>query len=684
MKQMKRVCQSLILESILLNAVLAPLSALADGPAWAVADAPVRLRLEPEAPGPQGDAGYSLISAGTVLPEQALITVTVPGGAVVSSSIPWARTGQPLLLVFDTTAKAPCYYAYIKAGSPDPAAPGWLPKAGVLHETRSLARPCFDSRAQFDQAWNSASNVFGRSVRVEIFDGVHSHGPMGPFLARYDAWFQVKQAGEYGFATLSDDASFVSVDDKPVAEWPGLHGTDGGRYGEKKGSLRLEPGLHHLRYNVAQADNTYAAVASWRPPGKDHFVVMQPADFARLDRFTCRAAEARPPLPNPAHFEWKIAHSAKLEKTLLSGVAFHALPVPKATYAWDFGDGVKGTGADTNHAYIGPGLRKVRLEMTRPDQPVAVLEQMVDVQQAWRQAEECPDSAVTALRSDIQARPVSNLSLPELEMVVEFAERLGDRIWLEQAGTNCLVRGSGFSESFTPWLEALARNFRQPQFGQFENAELMFGLAQAAAEKSGDKRRLARIRMGRAENRIYGLFQFEPALELLEATPDTDLDEHARRQKRLLTADALMSLGRRDDAVRLIRAIPPIDSNTMGTVRLQARLATAADLVRRQEWDAASDRLESIMFDYPPERFRGETGLLLMEAWAGRGQTIPALVMAERLLKVDLLDDVHARLLLRAADLHKILEDPASVRRYKDELKREFPYSEAAAKATPD
>jgi hypothetical protein len=500
-------------------------------------------------------------------------------------------------------------------------------------------------------------------------------------MGRFDAWFTLDKAGSYGFATVSDDASFMSVDGKPVAEWPGIHGTDGGRLAEKKGVVTLAPGLHHLRYDVAQGGGLYAAVASWLKPGKRQYTVMQPADFAPLARFSCQAAEGQPGRPPPVHFEWNLTRSARMDEALMAQAAFRALAPPDAACRWDFGDGTTGEGPSVEHAFVGPGPRRVRLDVLRPGSPPASQEQAVSVQPVWRQTEDCPDAALFPIREALQARPLPSFSTVELETAALFAKRLGDPVWLDRLAAECLRRNAGFTAAFRPVLHAMGVNARLALFRKYADAEALFTLALALTNAPDAAAGEARIRLDQAENRLNGLGLAESADATLASVNGDLLDEAARRRKRLLAVDCALALGRREQALQMAKAEAPVETGALGDIHRQSRLLTAADYVRREEWNAAAEQLAAVFNDYPLERFNGETVLLLMAAEAGRGETAVALHRGERLLPLDLLDDTRARLLLTLSRLYRAAGNPEASERCRTRLKSDYPYSEAAARA---
>ena len=194
----------------------------------------------------------------------------------------------------------------------------------------------------------------------------------------------------------------------------------------------------------------------------------------------------------------------------------------------------------------------------------------------------------------------------------------------------------------------------------------------------------ARISLIQAETRLNGQRNPESARAVLMTLHDDEMDGFSRRQKQLLTADALMTQGRKEEALRVCLALAPSETGTRGAIHLQARLTAAADYVRRQEWEFAGDMLEAIMADFPSERFGGRAGLLLMDARSGRGSLVPALALGERLLNADHLDDTRAGILLRLSNLHRTLGEKTTADHYRAALKRDYPYSESAASLGTD
>jgi len=63
----------------------------------------------------------------------------------------------------------------------------------------------------------------GSGVRQWINDPINPFGRSDNYLSEYNGFIQCSETGTYGFATNSDDASFLLIDNKLVTEWPGVH-----------------------------------------------------------------------------------------------------------------------------------------------------------------------------------------------------------------------------------------------------------------------------------------------------------------------------------------------------------------------------------------------------------------------------------------------------------------------------
>ena len=83
-----------------------------------------------------------------------------------------------------------------------------------------------------------------------------------PFSILWEGLIEIPAAGNYTFGTVSDDGSWVFIDDKLVVDNGGSHAMD-----YKSNSIWLEPGFHRIQ--IKYFDSAWGAVMklTWIPPG---------------------------------------------------------------------------------------------------------------------------------------------------------------------------------------------------------------------------------------------------------------------------------------------------------------------------------------------------------------------------------------------------------------------------------
>ena len=131
----------------------------------------------------------------------------------------WAASGELTQVCFDTSSGDTTYYICFD-NELSGAAGGWKPEAGVLVETRACRADLpINNAEQVARLLNSASAPAGRDFVPNIFLGANPFGPSTYYIANFTGWFTVPSAAQYTFATASDDASSLEVDNHVVAAW---------------------------------------------------------------------------------------------------------------------------------------------------------------------------------------------------------------------------------------------------------------------------------------------------------------------------------------------------------------------------------------------------------------------------------------------------------------------------------
>ena len=497
------------------------------------------------------------------------MAVCTTTGIPVASTALWAAPGEPLQILFDTSDHGTSYLAYLGA-QPTPTNAEWHPHAGVVLETRPLppAPGPLESRAEWLALWNQTGPPFGRAVVPHIFDAAQPLGPPEFYLSRYEGYFVAARTGTYVFATVSDDASFLLVDDQPVAAWPGWHTVKGGMHGSYTGRLRLDAGVHRLEYDHAQKTHMACAEVAWQPPGADHLEVMPSWAFVPLVRFRVSASESLAGKPAAASFEWDVEEHCQVDDTVLITLRFRALNPAGRFCCWTFPDGVQAEGAEVRHTFIGAGVRTVRLERRGKEREVTPVEATVRVQPRWSQEHECPPDAVARQGRELAVRDPATFTPDELAALVAFADALQEHTWLDFLGTDCLARAGALQPQHAPLFLALARHYIDPEVRRYDLAEraLRAGLARHLPDSVVEPRLQLRL----ADLLLNYATRADEAAELLRRMRASDLTPDERRRREILLADVLLARGETQPA-----------REAYGRISAGTKASPAQDEVRR-------------------------------------------------------------------------------------------------------
>jgi tetratricopeptide (TPR) repeat protein len=626
-----------------------------------------------------GTAGSAVLWCGDLPAEQATLAVAGPDGPV-PARILWQRRGDPLAIVFETAGRGDTFTARLTAGGG--ALPDWTPRAGVLLETRSLPDGPVDRLVDVQKLWRQATNTQGRGLVPAIFDGFNRHGPTTAFLVRYVGWFGAPQDGRYEFATLSTDASFLLVDGRPVAEWPGWHGVEGGRHGQHRGAVQLGRGPHSIEYWSAQGGASGCAMsANWQPPGAARLEPMPASAFLPVAAFDVAAARGE---GSEAAFGWRLVRSARAGQAAMVAVKLWRLNAedPGLQAEWRLDDGTQRTGQAFEHVFGRTGLRQVELAMRRQGRVVARRRETVNVRPLWSQAAECPDSGYAEMRDRALGQALDRLPPDDAAGFVDMAERLDDAALLGKLGAAVLSRPEAFTGRQARVLHRLGFFYQRPAVQQYDSVTSAWH-AVLADPAAPDVLR-ARTAVHLAGFLVHTCREVDEGLRLLdEQAPDAALSDEDRRLRTIFRADALVLLGRREAALAAYReagtAVARADTDY--EVRRRARIENARDFLRRKEYDAAEQVVRGLEWEWPLERLDLESGLLMVEVFRGRGENVMALGACRRLLAAAPADSRRPDLLLAAAEICRDLKRSAECRRLLAQLGREHPYSEAEARA---
>ena len=599
------------------------------------------------------------------------VRVVADGATIaLNARVLWSAPGQPTDVLFDSSGGTPITVTTGVAGSA-----AWDPPDGLILETRHRAEGDISSWEGFQQVWKNSTPVQGRSLVPHVFDGLNRHGPHDDFCSLYSGWLRVEQAGDYVIATVSDDGSWLFIDDRPVCEWPGWHGADEGLRGKFSATFHLTAGRHRFRYAHVQGTGGTIAEAAWKPPGADRFQVIPPEAFGLVARYrvdvVTKEADA---------FNWIPEGHCRIDDQTLVTVRLQS--VGRQTLRWRIaaadtedvaGDELVADGADI----------RVPLAQGRWRIQGGAVVRFVHISPLWSQVDDWDDTRWAAQRSELMTRretmPLTLLTcgmrmaklLDDGELTTRLAEALEARLT-----TKKIYIGVGSGDD----LGWIAQRLQASDVRRYDTSAAVFAAAIAApglAPVIADH-----LRLHWAGLKIHIAGDGAAGEQLLKTIDRTRLDDGERRLLALYLADARLAQGDVAGCKQLLAAVADqVDPADTGyALRRRARLERAHELLLRGEWDAAEGPLREIEWETPRERIGIETGALLIQVWLGRGE-LPIALTRCRFLSLAAPDDQRlSDVLLLQIKVQLVGGDRAGAMTTIARLKKDFPYSEAAAR----
>lgn len=202
------------------------------------------------------------------------LRMTDSHGAPVGFHVFAQFTERTFGIEFEVSANSTTYYCYF--GNPDaaPESRPWPQVRGGLTVTSfegTSGRPSPVTLQEFKSIVHGRRKTgFGR--RSHIDDDENPVGPTESYFLIYDGFFYAPADGEYGFATNSDDASFVEINGQETVSWGGGHAAEFVDHPmlntwHRRATRRLARGVHRIRYYMQNWTGTGLARAGWKPPG---------------------------------------------------------------------------------------------------------------------------------------------------------------------------------------------------------------------------------------------------------------------------------------------------------------------------------------------------------------------------------------------------------------------------------
>ena len=526
------------------------------------------------------------------------------------------------------------YFGNPTAVEPKP----WKAPAGVVLEVRRRANGECRSWNEYKKMFDASKDLMGRTLRSKIFEGYNPIGPNENFISYYRAYFHAPVAGAYRFATNSDKASFLFINGKTVAEYPGWHGPDG-RFGQHAGTIDLGAGTHLLEYYHVQSQGETIAIAAWQRPGEKELRVMPEQCFVPIAHAHAKNVE-RADGHFSLDFNWATQDHVVVDWRYLVRYVFEAQPNASGTITWDFGDGAS-VKVDTReslkikHGFITPGTYTVTLSPPATSSYTPV-KQTVVVEPVWRQREEFDDGRWKEYRSGLLTRLEEGaVRGADIGTLVNYAKELKDKELLAASAAQAWKVAKDIPAAAHGRVFLTLSLELQSQFKDYAQADRAFV---EAISGPGDKTAKERAKLHRAGLLIHILGKVQEGLELLKTIRDNDLDPpNEPVLKQIYLADAYAALGNREEAIRryeALRTVVPLTDRSYAVGR-RSRLLCIGAYIRRGDYESALTELNNIEWETPQERMGDDTGILRAECHLGEKDYQRAVLLLDRLLKLN-------------------------------------------------
>ena len=366
-----------LLLAVFLGCVLLASAAPPPPASWTVADAPyralVRLRTLPRTP--ETGISIELPELGLTRPDMAdLLLTDAIGKALPLAKVATSRGGRVQLLARELGRKLP-YFLYF-GGSQVRNAPSWTPKLSLFMETRRApAILKYDTCQEVKSAWDAAPAVDGAGFVWSIFHGENPYGESYNFVTHYTGYLPISEDKQITFYTLSSDASFVLVNDRPEFGWPGQHNPVARPNSVRTGTVRCQPPSVKIDYYAVKGPPSTGdrrdqpgMVLGWKGQGNQFANVPGEAWLHPGTTVLAQIEQAHgPALPEPKIVvESMIGYGDQWLYETSFGFVQPAAQLAGWTATWEFEDGAVVDGLEGRRVLVNPEPQLLKVKLTPP------------------------------------------------------------------------------------------------------------------------------------------------------------------------------------------------------------------------------------------------------------------------------------------------------------------------------
>ena len=618
-------------------------------------------------------------TAGYLKPDGSDVRVATRGDTVHHKVLS-VGPGDFCTLAFEMVSGVSTYDVYY--GNPSASAPtyNWEPERGLFLETRKYRGGSCGNWKQMKELVDKAGPVFGAGPVPSIFHGYNCFGPCDKYVSIYRGQLAIPAAGDYQFSTTSDEASFMFVDDRIVAQKPGWGGAhrDPRRYRGKP--MFLKKGLHKVEYYHVENVGSQSAVAAWSPPDQKYYKVIPASAFPSVHRGTFVGFQMLRSAVSP-DLEVSNAGLYYLGNTLLIRMTFKDRTPGDDALAyqpiWRFGDGTTSAARNPEHVYLSTGMYTVEFELRRGNRSVKI-KQRLEVDMPWSRQTKPHYDKLESYYPILKGYQFDKMSSPHLMNAALIFDELGKyeslipvcKVLLQRSRDigerpifdHCMFLGKAYKDHKKLYDDAVAVY----RFGEITVSDVT--LKAKLCQQIGDVF-------------FYYLDKYDSALEHYTKILDryAKATDNVVRLAQIRIGDVYRKQG---DSSRAAEAYAQAQKMQIrkreyeiDVVKLGSFSHSVEDYIRRRELKEARKHLDVWEWEYPEEKLAGLSSILRGKLAVQEKNHAEAIKQFEDLVRGSPKCNYADEALMLAADSYLALGDKQKARETLERMQAAYPES---------
>ncbi len=603
-------------------------------------------------------------------------------GRKVPFQIIWNEPKGETVLIFPAKGSGEKYYLYYNnPGIFGTAYSSWKPRLSLTLETLENPGGKADNWAQMEQLIRRSGKVYGKGFVNKIWQGINPYGPNDNYLSIYHGYLDIKEGGTYRIATVSDDASFLFIDGKGVAEWPGRHRVWRGMRGQHGAAVELSPGLHSIAYYHREVRGAQIMIAAWKRPGENKLEVIPASAYlhpVRAEEISYQKLQQS----LVAYFRVEQDNEMIKDNLQYTKVTFrdrsHDLKGGKVSYLWNFGDGTTGTARSPSHIYLGVKDYPVTLTLQAGREKDS-FQFLVKIKGSLDNLSVENNDYLLKYAQIINTYPRGTLDKANLLSYINLLEGMDNKQYLIPLCESYLEKYARYGDwKTTNRITWLAYEISEPRKAIAAYAEIV--------NRGGDRDLIFKAKWAMARLDLYKLKEYDEALKIYKAILSyypSQQDKARLAQVRI--GDVYREKGEFAKAKEIYSRVEKMTIRNMGLkealLRQGVYFQEIETYLRQNRLEAALDKLREWEMNFPLSKVSGELPLLYSYYFSRKGDYERAVDEVNDLIKINPQTPflAEAELLMANAYFHLGKKEEAGSLYRK--IMKEYPDSSFARKA---